>query len=154
MRNDRIMRRADMLHRYVRPFGGPLPSEAEVEAKIIAELRHKGIPIAHQPGSRAAFVNGSRWVIECDCGAGIACTPSLDTTLCPDCGSRYDVDWPTEGDQKRIEAALLARPAKLPRDVDPQGLTTTRCWVPEQRIEELEAETEALQSALAAREVI
>lgn len=148
MRNDRLENRTDMLHRFVRPFGGPQPTEAEVEAAIERHLSNRGIRPT-PAGARAAFVNDSRWLIECDCGAGVACSPALQHTTCPDCGARYDVVWPDVQVQARIEATLLERPARLPKTVDISRKIAARCWTPEQDIETLEAETAALKAALA-----
>ncbi|RJQ04814.1 MAG: hypothetical protein C4551_10060 [Bacillota bacterium] len=148
MRNDRIMRRADVMDRFVHPDGGPIPTEAEVERKIESALAMRGIAIKHIIGSQKVFVNDSRWAIECDCGAGIACTPGIDHTTCVLCGNRYDVEWPDEEILQRIERTLLERPARLPRDVDARRVIAIRSWVPSQSIDDLEAETERVKELL------
>ena len=77
--------------------------------------------------ARAAYVNHSRWVVDCDChGAGLARVgyPSC----CFDCGRVYlRVDFPS--DVGEIEALLLRRR-------DPE----TRNWIVGQTVADLSAE--------------
>ncbi|HET6498353.1 MAG TPA: hypothetical protein VFH17_04825, partial [Coriobacteriia bacterium] len=107
-RNDRIETRRDMLHRFARPHGGPLPSEAEVEAAIARSLQNRGIK-AVDAGSVTPYVNDSRWVTDCACGAGIALSPGVDRATCLLCGNRYVVEWGDEAERANVEAVLLAR---------------------------------------------
>ncbi len=139
MRDDRIEHRGDMLQRAVFPQGGPIPSEPEIEACIGRQLASHGIKV-RPAGIKAVFVNDGRWVIVCDCGAGIACSPSVPHTTCILCGSRYDLEWPDAETQARIEKTLLERPPKLPRSVDGKGIITTRCWDAGDDIDALEVE--------------
>lgn len=140
MRDDRIEHRGDMLQRAVFPQGGPIPTEPDIEAWIARHLAARGITIK-DAARRPVFVNDGRWVAECDCGAGLACSPGVPHATCPECGCHCDLDWPDEATRARIEQTLLERPSRLPRSIDPGGIIATRCWTPNQSIEYLEAET-------------
>jgi hypothetical protein len=127
-RNDRIETRRDMLHTFARPRGGPLPSEGEVEAAIARAMASRGIqPV--DAGSVTPYVNDSRWVADCECGAGMALSPGVDRATCIECGNRYVVNWPDDDERQQVEAALLARPN-----------WSTRQWQPGEKIADLERE--------------
>jgi hypothetical protein len=130
-RNDRIENRTDMLHRFARPHGGSLPSEGEVEAAIAHALAGRGIRPA-DVGTVTPYVNDSRWVADCVCGSGMACSPGVDRTTCVECGSRYVIAWGDEAERSDVEAVLLARPN-----------WRNRHWRPGEKVADLVAENAA-----------
>lgn len=159
MRNDRLEHRADVLRGWYHQLNGgqgPLPNEADLEARMRGELAARGRPVT-LAGPAVVFVNDSRWVVECncqcgeECRAGVACSPGMDHAICLLCGCQFDLVWPDEATMQRVEATLIERPPRLPRDLDAKGMLTTRCWRPGEDVARLEAETATLKAALAAR---
>lgn len=57
-----------------------------------------------------AYVNHGRWIADCLCGSGVACSPDFEQAVCLECGTVHRVTFPTT---KAIAAAakvLAARP--------------------------------------------
>lgn len=109
MRNDRLLRRTDMLGYFVNPKSGATPSEAQIETAILRSLRKRGLT-PYAAGTVTPYVSEGRWVSTCtDCNSGMALTPGLDRMTCIECGAYYVVEWPDESDVKEIEQTLLKR---------------------------------------------
>ncbi len=102
---------------------------AERQAAFVAK---KGRLQTDREGSVTAYVNGSRWVADCQhCGAGIAVHPEWTTARCFGCGSIYAaVVFPN--DWQAVEDVLWARP------------TLAHNWQPEETVVDLALANEAI----------
>jgi hypothetical protein len=130
-RNDRIENRRDMMGGLVVVPDDQAPSEAQIEAAIVEHLRRKRIAVV-DAGAVTPYVNHSRWVADCACGSGLACSPGIDRATCMECGARYEVVWPDDDERADVESVLLARP---------RG--NSRNWSPGDKVADLVAENVA-----------
>lgn len=92
-------------------------SEAELRAKhakaiakqIAAGVR--GIRVHESRAPKTAYINRGNWVLDCDCGAGVAADPDYTAGYCFGCGAIHtQVVMPSDEDRLNIEHVLLARP--------------------------------------------
>jgi len=100
-------------------------------AQCVAKLQEMGVvrigvhDIATPVLARIDF---SRWLIDCECGAGVATHPDWTRARCGACGATYlDIRYPPN--RLEIESILLERPQ-----------TTTRFWYPYETAEDLRKE--------------
>jgi len=96
--------------------------------QVAARQRGRAV-VAESSGVLVPYVNWGRWVADCVCGSGVACDPAWPLGLCLECGSRYEIDWPSS--RRAIEQALVPRHVR------------NRHWVPGETVADLRAENKA-----------
>lgn len=57
-----------------------------------------------------AYVNHGRWVCDCVCNGGIACSPDMTDGACLDCGCIFAIRFPAPKVRREGETALGPRP--------------------------------------------
>ena len=80
---------------------------------------------------RSAFINSGRWICVCDCGNAPSADPAWVMALCFECGKEWAPTFPLPTTLDAIEAVLVQRPIQ------------NRNWLPEQTVEDLQAENDA-----------
>jgi hypothetical protein len=57
-----------------------------------------------------AIINAGRWMIRCaQCANGVPCDPDWEQTVCVDCGTVYQVEFPHPDQRAAIESILSKR---------------------------------------------
>lgn len=70
-------------------------------------LHRRGYKLENQ-GSLQAYINDGRWVASCSrCNSGIACSPGRNENMCLECGSMYEIIFPSNW--RAVENVLLER---------------------------------------------
>jgi len=97
-----------------------------------AQLAQHDVALVHLTDvTRFARVDHGRWIVDCECGAGLFVRRGWALACCIDCGAQYhDVRFPLEADE--IERLLLARPKR-----------ENQSWWPSESVEELQRENAA-----------
>ena len=71
------------------------------------------------------FINGGRWVADCECAGGMLCWDRNPTACCLSCGRRYSVRWQLPALRSEVIRTLACRPVSNqnwdPRLVDDLG---------------------------------
>ena len=68
----------------------------DVEAYWERSARRRGEKVKRSRRKLDAYENAGRWVADCDCRSGIACSPSMPTACCMACLTVYHVRFPEE----------------------------------------------------------
>jgi hypothetical protein len=105
-------------HRVKDESGLKAKQAAFVAKQIAGGMRSIRIHESAEP--KAAKINHGVWLLECDCGAGVAVDPSFSAGYCFGCGAIHTrVEWPAPEDRLNIEHVILARPKTVNRNWDP-----------------------------------
>ncbi len=99
-------------------------------ARQIQKLRKAGYDVAIQvvPAPHLARVDLGRWILDCDCGAGVAIHPEWPTAGCCACGRIYN------------HIVYLIAPENIERVLMERPRVETRFWFPTETLAQLEDE--------------
>jgi hypothetical protein len=84
-------------------YGPTLGSPEQVDSFLRSVVASRGVvrdgeradTVAETGKTVAAFVDHGRWVAECECRGGMACSPHISYAICLDCGRRYRIKFPS-----------------------------------------------------------
>lgn len=96
------------------------------QAALVSKRQRAGVRVSvHEvAATKTARVDHGRWLIDCECGAGVMADPDFTAAYCLGCGAVHTaVTFPLEADRLDVEHILLARPRSANRSWDPGSET-------------------------------
>ncbi len=107
-------------------------SEDQMREKFLAAIAKRAsmgerIETHEVFAQKDAQINHGRWLIECECGSGVAVDPEFDNGYCFGCGAIHtSIAFPGADDLQEIQHSLLDRPKSINRN-----------WVPSEPVSDL-----------------
>lgn len=89
---------------------GDLRLRHEAMIQKMTDRGVRGVSVHEVSAPKTAEVNHGIWLINCECGSGVAVDPAFSAAYCFGCGAVHThIDFPDEEDRLNIEHALLSR---------------------------------------------